>query len=511
MANVVIFADSRLFDNNQNCEDNLSIKSLGPFRIASEVRKKGFTCQVIFFMASFSAAELETICKKFIDSQTLVVGFSTSFWLNDDPRIIDSIETIINCTKEHNSKTKIIFGGPNSFSLLKIKKFNIDAVIKGYGEHAFINYFNSIVDKKEIVPDSLFDNIKVFEFVENSNIFDFHNSQTLFDRSDCLDWSEPVILELARGCIFKCKFCAYPLNGKKKLDYVKHADSIYNELVRNYTLFGIDKYEISDDTFNDNNEKLEILKDVFTALPFKINFAAHLRLDLINSHKSQIETLYNMGLSGAFFGIETFHKEAAKSIGKGQTYNPKQFLYDLQTNYWKNNVKLAIGLIAGLPYETLESYKETERWIRDYDNCLVENIGVSTLRIRNPKENTFEWRSEFETNSKKYGYFWMSEQKNNNSYVNSTWLNFKSPIKTSTEASRIRQLLHSAVVDTYRTDQGGFKMYTNYQKTFYFQNKKTFQEQLQMNRFEYTRYMQSESNQASTLLINSYKDKILSL
>jgi radical SAM superfamily enzyme YgiQ (UPF0313 family) len=26
-------------------------------------------------------------------------------------------------------------------------------------------------------------------------------------------------IEIARGCIFKCKFCSYPLNGKQNLDF----------------------------------------------------------------------------------------------------------------------------------------------------------------------------------------------------------------------------------------------------------------------------------------------------
>ena len=68
---------------------------------------------------------------------------------------------------------------------------------------------------------------------------------------------EGVPVEFARGCIFKCKFCSYPMNGKQNLDFVKDPELLYQELSDNYKNFGIKHYMIVDDTFNDHKEKLE--------------------------------------------------------------------------------------------------------------------------------------------------------------------------------------------------------------------------------------------------------------
>jgi radical SAM superfamily enzyme YgiQ (UPF0313 family) len=37
-------------------------------------------------------------------------------------------------------------------------------------------------------------------------------------------------LEVARGCIFRCKFCAYPMNGKQQLDFVRSESQLMYEL-----------------------------------------------------------------------------------------------------------------------------------------------------------------------------------------------------------------------------------------------------------------------------------------
>ena len=44
--------------------------------------------------------------------------------------------------------------------------------------------------------------------------FDFTRSFTTYEHND-LTFHDVPILEVARGCIFKCAFCAYMLNGKK--------------------------------------------------------------------------------------------------------------------------------------------------------------------------------------------------------------------------------------------------------------------------------------------------------
>jgi hypothetical protein len=211
-----------------------------------------------------------------------------------------------------------------------------------------------------------------------------------------------------------------------------------------------------------------------------------------------------MGLTGANFGVETFHERAAKTIGKGIVNKvAKNLLYDLKTKHWKNDVKVQIGLIVGLPYETLESYKETENWIRDDEQCLVEKVNCGTLRLQNPKTITSPWPSEFEKNPEKYGYYWPDDS--NPSF----WKNSFGPVTGFHMATGINTRINKAIIDSGRTTQGGFSMFSVFPKTQYFQNKKTFAEQLAMSRAEYSSWLSSEMGPAKRAYELDYRTKIL--
>lgn len=510
MVNVVIFADNYAFSNLPITQKiRPSIRSAGSYRIATEVRKMNLSCQVVELMTEFSDSEIELLCKKFVSDQTLIVGFNTTFWYYNHPVLKSSIKTIIQCIRDINSRTKIIFGGPNSLRLIQDEPYDIDAVFLGYAEHYFIKYLNNLISNKSLpFPSKIKNNIKIYDFVEHSDVFQFCQSQIIYDQSDCLFDDEPVAIEVGRGCIFKCKFCSYPLTGKKKLDHIKDQDIIKDELIRNFENYNINKYIISDDTFNDSNEKLEKLHRVFSDLPFKINFACYLRIDLLNARREQIEMLEDMGLVAANFGIESFHERAARSIGKGISPDvSKKLLYDLKSQYWKDRVKIQINLISGLPYETMDSYEETKKWILSEDECLIESVDIAPLGIRNPKFSHNVWLTEFERNSEKYGYYWKEND------IEGDWYNDIQPTKSRQQAVEIQKYLTEATVLSNRTLQGGFKLFGTYIARSFLNDKKTLDEQIKMNRHEFKNWLTRENNngQHHILYINSYKQKIFNL
>jgi radical SAM superfamily enzyme YgiQ (UPF0313 family) len=462
---------------------------------------------VVEMTTEFTKQELELLCQKFISHETLIVGFSTTFWQKHNNLLTTKITDIINCVKEINSNTKIVAGGANAIQFVNgLHNYNIDAIFLGYAEHYFIKYLNSLLSKTPLpFPSRIVNKTKIYDFVEKSDVFEFCNSSVEYSESDCLYPGEPVILEVARGCIFKCKFCSYPLTGKKKLDHLKDPDVLRTELMRNYDKFKIDKYLISDDTFNDSNEKLKYLHEIFTSLPFKIKFATYLRLDLLNAHRQQIELLEEMGLAGANFGIESLHEKAARSIGKGiSPALAKQLLYDLKDKYWKNNVPIQINLITGLPFETLESYQETEKWILS-DDCLVDSVSLSHLGLRNPKSTKGQWQSEFELNSEKYGYYW----KENSDQI---WFNDIHPVKSTFMATDIKNILETAVIKTNRKLLGGFNHFSKFLTTQFFTEQKSFDDQIKMNRHQYTEYfLNGLTTDPITPYINLYKQKIFNV
>lgn len=491
MADVVIFSEGQR-------------RSLGPYRIASEIRKAGWSCQVISFIKFFTVEEIEKVCEKFIDSNTKMVGLSTTFWYPD----ILTYSTLMEGIKKFNPNVKIVLGGPNAKRVSSLTMHKIDAILSGQGESNVLAYMRHIVDGKPFIEPTMIwrENIPLYESKIISTDWDFNNSQTIYTKEDCVDFGEPLVLEVARGCIFNCKFCAYPLNGKKKLDYIKYTDALYDELMRNYNDHGVHSYILSDDTFNDSPQKLHILRDVFKSLPFKLTFSSFARLDLLNAHREEIEMLPDMGMIGANFGVETFHDQAAKLIGKGIVGKiAKDFLHELKTVHWKGNIKIAIGLIAGIPYETHESYDETIKWILDSNN-LIESVQPHTLSVVDPTKDIFPYKSEFQLNSMKYGFYWPSGTNSDGH-----WKNHIGPIKSWHEANEVYKKMKHAAVTAKRTAQGGFGLHVAAQVAKYAAEPKTVDELVKMNRFEFIDWALKYGQSSYISYINAYKKRIFDL
>lgn len=458
-------------------------KLMGIHRMATEIRSAGLTCQIVHFFQFFKYVELIRLLKNLVGNNTLVVGFSTTFWENNiqDSEIL-KLKTIyvVNFIKQNFPNCKIVGGGHSPTLLTTYGLPRLDAIFDGFSEGTFLKYLSAVRQNTDYpVPSYNIEMTKVYLQQEYSDNFNFTTSTIKYTSNDYIVNGEPTILEIARGCIFKCKFCAFPLNGKKQLDFIKEYSTLRDELITNYEMFSIQHYILSDDTFNDSTEKIERIHKVFTTLPFKIKFACYLRLDLLNAHPEQIVMLKEMGLVGAFFGVETFHHKAGQTIGKGLDPNKsKRLLHDLKTIHWKNDVKISVGLIAGLPYETHESYQATKDWILDESN-LVDHINVNVLHLGNPAKGYNTNISLFQKNAADYGFYWLDSD--------SSWKNFNGPVKSLAEARLIANELSDACRDANRDYASAFGFIQAW-KVVQHLSTVTFDELSKMDRIEYTRW-----------------------
>lgn len=393
MAEVVIFND---------CNGPLGFsRYAGPYRIATHLRDEGYTVRVIEFFGDMTPDEVIEVIEEQVSEETIWVGFASTLfgkhltyeedleiWLTPPlgglkqlnqvfqtlfPHSDEEMQEFINYIKMINKDCKIVVGG---YKALHKEFAGVDYWLLGQGEGPSLALTKHLKHgDKLLFIESYMGKIitdKMYEFTE------FPTAQIKWHESDHINPGEDLQLETARGCIFKCAFCAFNLNGKKFGDFNKRPDILREELIRNYEQFGTVGYMVADDTVNDSMMKVEYLHKVFTSLPFKPRLSCHLRLDVIAAQPKMIPLLLEMGLVSANFGIETFNREAGRAIGKGADPEKlKKCLYDLR-EAWGDDVFVSANFLVGLPHEDQASLQRTFDWLHQPD---VPLHGFSVNRL----------------------------------------------------------------------------------------------------------------------------------
>lgn len=450
--NVLIFTEAEMLPS-------LHVRPQGAYRIATEIRNVGYTCQTIDKAGTFTLSELCIIIDKFVDKDTLAICFSNTFFsagmnqlnrkdtynlrtkkYNEDIYMNDEeiIFKCINYAKLKNKTLKIIVGGAKSYTIDLKNHPEIDILVLGYGDEAIVD----ILKKLELEKDTIASNQIVVNGYPKTPFckFDFGKSKTRYEQSDFIDYGkESLTIEISRGCKFNCKFCAFPMNGRRGsfLQYTKDADVLYEELMENYNNYGVTSYFLCDDTFNESEEKLDYIGNIFKRLPFDLKFGAWVRHDLIYHHKDMAYKLHDMGLVAPMFGIETFSDSAGKIIGKGLGKDKtKELLHWLKHDVWKKDVNIYSGFIIGLPTEPPELARKN---ILDYvfsTDFNLDSFITTPLRVypQSTQVSTeFNRVSEFERNAEKYGFV-----TNPNVYLDWTKDDY-----TFTDALRVSEMLNN--------------------------------------------------------------------
>lgn len=387
-------------------------RSLGPYRVATALEDKGYTTFVLDYIVNLTLDEIKQALEPHLGEDTLWVGFSSTFFWNTQQRAKTkkdsmyyttdgSVEQLLRFIKD-TCPAKIVYGGAKAPFYVGEDPL-IDFYVAGYAD-------NSTVALTDYLMHNDISYLPHHENVNNSMLIDSYKypeptMKELTTRYQNILPGEGLPLELARGCIFKCKFCSYPLLGKKKGTYIRDPEQVKDELIELWETHGTDSYYITDDTFNDDNDKIETLHKVFTSLPFKPKFSTYLRLDLIHTYPHQADLLTEMGLIGTYFGLETLQPQSAITIGKGlHPDKVKDRLYWLDDR-WHNKVNIAAGFILGLPHDSHEYFKELLLWAQERDNP-IDFIDFYALHLFNRSKDSplSRYDNEFSLNPEIYGY-----------------------------------------------------------------------------------------------------------
>lgn len=411
MYNVILFSDSVGRD--------WASKPLGSYRIATELRKHGYTVKVIDYFSRWLAEPeaLNKLLEKIVSKETLFIGFSGVFYGKRDfedspksyqdykarrfnlsvwPSDTEFVNRLFTGVKQKYPWIKLVYGGIYNARKDQALTDVMDFMVHGIADKKVIEIADHLAHNTALRRNVL--NRKIIDHDVKGLEFDFPSSEVIFTEDDDVVRGEVLPMETSRGCLFKCSFCEYPLIGRKKSDpeYIKHPETLERELINNYERFGVTKYMFVDDTFNETTEKLERLLKIRDRTKIDILFSSYIRVDLLCRFPEQISLLKDLGIQSAFLGIESLNWESAKAIGKGiHPDKIKETLYSM-AKAWGNGTSMHGSFIVGLPHDNKDSLDQWIPWV--INESPLDGFDFNPLGIAS---NGY---SELSKNSEKFGY-----------------------------------------------------------------------------------------------------------
>ncbi len=290
------------------------------------------------------------IYKSLLNQNGDIYAFSCYIWN------IEVVLKVAEMIKKAIPNVLVMLGGPEAAYNAKehLKQPFIDYVMLGEGEQILKDILDS-TDKLNTVSG-----LAGKDFYNDSfEALDLTAVPLPYTKKDLQDLEGKIIyFETSRGCPFKCSYCLSSAQGKIRyfpMEYVKNGFDLFFE--NNVPLV-----KLIDRTFNsDKSRAKEIIKYIIeNSKNTKVHFevAPHILDDeLIDLLNSAPKDLFQLEM-----GIQSTNPETLKSINRN---------VDLKVsaeNIRKINndkIHIHIDLIAGLPYENFESFKNSFNYVFD--------------------------------------------------------------------------------------------------------------------------------------------------
>lgn len=423
-------ANILLFTDNSNRTE--TFRPGGIYKVASILRKQGYNTVVNHLCLELTKKGWQEVAKKYKSKDLIWVGVSTTFltlpsshydiWKENfynskssffsHDTFLKNNNEILPSSRDHEQlvfdreilefihdlfEVPVVVGGSQLTRNANISDCYSDnkkiIFFPGYAEDELKNLTQSIESTQQYV-----DTRKNYYAINRE---EYRKSSYIWTEDDHIETTEWLPLEVNRGCAFSCAYCTYDHIGQKNNDHYRHPSILYNEITTNYEKFGVTKYNILDDLYNDSLLKVKTLhEEVFSKINFQVEWNAFCRLDLFWRFPEQIEIIKQDGMKATSFGIETLHDKAGKLVGKG--LGEKRILDTLEKvkNIWKDDVASYAFWIAGLPYELPGSWQRTANLQKDWG--LTHGDFWNPLFI-NKNKNSMH-RSGLDKNYEFYGY-----------------------------------------------------------------------------------------------------------
>ena len=291
--------------------------------------------------------QLMNIIKDLFEKQPDMIIFSTYIW---------NKEYVFSITKELKKilpDVKIALGGPEvSYEWDKIMAENqeIDYIFTGEGEKVLLNFFTKDISEVKGVVYREGDNLKyngIEPLIENLDIIPFP-----YDDEELQDRTKIFYYESSRGCPFNCSYCMSSID--KSVRYYS-VDRTKEDLKR-FIDSPIKLLKFVDRTFNLSKEKyMAIWRFLLENYKEGITFHFEINANIFDDETLDFLETVPKGYFQFEIGVQTIDAQAMKSIGRINKLEKLEY----NIRRISRNIHLHLDLIAGLPYETYDKFRES--------------------------------------------------------------------------------------------------------------------------------------------------------
>lgn len=347
--------------NSKFVHSNLAVRYLRAF-----TKNMNYDCKIREF--SINDRD-EKILEEIIKERPNVVAFSTYIWN------IEIIKRLSNLIKLVDEDIEILYGGPEvSYDSQNIlKELNGEYIIEGEGEKTYREFVEYKLGEREInsirslyykADGEVISNGKRPLMNMNELIFPYEEDENLDNKI--------VYYEASRGCPFNCKYClSSTTHGVRFLDI----DRVKQELK-----YFIDKevrlVKFVDRTFNCNHKFTMAIWEFLINQDTKTQFHFEISADILK--KSELELLRKAPKDRFQFevGVQTTNDDVLNRINRFVNFSDiKEKVEEL---IQIRNIKQHLDLIAGLPGEDYNSFKNS---FNDVYSISPEEIQLGFLKL----------------------------------------------------------------------------------------------------------------------------------
>lgn len=316
---------------------------------------------------------LEYILGEIYKEKPDIVGFSTYIWNREETlEICEALKIVA-------PHIKILLGGPevsfDSKDLMEKYSF-IDFIIAGEGEIPFKHFLETTLERGD------YSKVNGLIYRQDKNIIINPPARTIEDldtipspyiKDDYSLENKIVYYESSRGCPFNCQFClSSTIKGVRyfSLDRVKKD---LEKLIDRRVM----QVKFVDRTFNANKKyAMEIMKFIMDKDPENMNFHFEVTAHLVDDEMLEFIKSAKPGLFQFEIGVQSTNPKTIEVVGRTTDFEKLKEVSKKIKSF--GNIHQHLDLIAGLPHEGYESFKNS---FNDVYEIGPEKIQLGFLKL----------------------------------------------------------------------------------------------------------------------------------